>query len=390
MRHLKKFGELFEGYEESSEIFSPEFRKELRSELPNLKKEIKYYLNRGLNGYLDLVEVDDKTHPALFLEASKTPLIFNTFYVDNSGNLRIVKNPKLTDDAQLTNLLTKDLNSINDFLSSIGKNPLPNSFFIDSFKKEYYNGIRNQNGAEYISKIISYIFDDYKDFIKKTKSTGEQITKEAVTNLPAFKEIEGIGGSDQTSERIWSNGNLKIVHPILLNTNWRGESLQDYITVYSGGPIRITSDGRPAIMTGAPGDIIANIQGWNDKLDYVLKYLLRKIAKEYFKITSTNELKKLSSGTVGDFFNSIIKDYSSDEFFKWLSSQTDKVQDFVLNSGIDLKDYIEKDPSKAAIQMKKVYSNPSLKKLLSGLNPETAKVFNQNLGLVGNLGDLGF
>ena len=40
--------------------------------------------------------------------------------------------------------------------------------------------------------------------------------------------------------------------------------------------------------------------------------------------------------------------------------------------------------------MKKVYSNPSLKKLLSGLDPETAKEFNQNLELVGNLGDLGF
>jgi len=143
-------------------------------------------------------------------------------------------------------------------------------------------------------------------------------------------------------------------------------------------------------MTGAPGDIIANLQGWNDKLDYVLRYLLRKIAKEYFKITSTNELKKLSSGTEADFFNYIIKDYSGEEFFQWLSKQNDKVQDFVLNTGIDLKDYIEKDPAKAAIQMKKVYSNPNLKKLLSGLDPETAKEFNQNLGLVGNLGDLGF
>ena len=147
---------------------------------------------------------------------------------------------------------------------------------------------------------------------------------------------------------------------------------------------------RPAVMTGAPGDIIVNLQGWNSKLDYVLRYLLRRIAKEYFKITSTNELKKLSSGTVGDFFNSIIKDYSSEGFFEWFSQQNDKVQDFVLNSGIELKDYIEKDPAKAAIQMKKVYRNPSLKKLLSGLDPETAKEFSQNLELVGNLGDLGF
>ena len=193
-----------------------------------------------------------------------------------------------------------------------------------------------------------------------------------------------------TTERIWGNGNIKIIHPVLNNTNWRGEEIQDSITVYSGGPIRVTNDTRPAIMTSAPGDIIVNLQGWDNKLDYVLGYLLRRIAKEYFKITSTNELKKLSSGTVGDFFNSLIKDYSGEEFFQWFSRQNDKVQDFVLNSGIEINDYIEKDPAKAAIQMKKVYNNPSLKKLLSGLDPETAKEFNQNLGLVGNLGDLGF
>ena len=390
MRHLKKFVEIFEGDEGSSDIFSPEFRRELNKELSTIKNEIKYYLNRGLKGHFDLVKIGDKTHPTLFLDGSNIPLVFTAFYVNNTGNLELVKNTSIPLEDQINKLLEKDLSSINAFLSSIGKNPIPKDFFLNAFKKDFYNGIRKEDGSQYMSKIISYVFGDYKDFIKKSKSTGEQITKEAVTNLPVFKEIEGIGGNDQTSERIWGNGNLKIIHPILLHTNWRGENLQDYITVYSGGPIRITSDGRPAIMTGAPGDIIANLQGWNDKLDYVLRYLLRKIAKEYFKITSTNELKKLSSGTVGDFFNSIIKDYSGEEFFQWLSRQNDKVQNFVLNSGIDLKDYIEKDPAKAAIQMKKVYSNPSLKKLLSGLDPETAKEFNQNLGLVGNLGDLGF
>jgi hypothetical protein len=343
---------------------------------------MKYFLNRGFNGYFDLVEIDGKNHPSLFLDGSEEPLVFNTFYSDGDGNL--VMSPYTRDT------LNKDLDSINSFLSSIDKTPLTKEYFLSTFDSDYYNGVRKENGPNYLVKILSYVIERYKDYIKKTKSSGDKIDKAAITNLPVFKEIEGIGGNDQTSERIWGNGNLKIIHPILLNSNWRGEDKQDYITIYSGGPIRITSDGRPAVMTGAPGDIIVNLQGWNDKLGYVLRYLLRKIAKEYFKITSTNELKKLSSGTVGDFFNSIIKDYSGEEFFQWLSRQNDKVQNFVLNSGIDLKDYIEKDPAKAAIQMKKVYSNPSLKKLLSGLDPETAKDFNQNLDLVGNLGDLGF
>jgi len=382
MKYIKKFGEVFEGYEGSNELFSPNFRKIFKQELSSIKDKMKYFLNRGFNGYFDLVEIDGKNHPALFLDGSEEPLVFNTFYSDGDGNL--VMSP------YTRNTLNKDLDSINSFLSSIDKTPLTKEYFLSTFDSDYYNGVRKENGPDYLVKILSYVIERYKDYIKKTKSSGDKIDKAAITNLPVFKEIEGIGGNDQTSERIWGNGNLKIIHPILLNSNWRGEDKQDYITIYSGGPIRITSDGRPAVMTGAPGDIIVNLQGWNDKLGYVLRYLLRKIAKEYFKITSTNELKKLSSGTVGDFFNSIIKDYSGEEFFQWLSRQNDKVQNFVLNSGIDLKDYIEKDPAKAAIQMKKVYSNPSLKKLLSGLDPETAKDFNQNLGLVGNLGDLGF
>lgn len=382
MKYIKKFGEVFEGYDGSNELFSPNFRKIFKQELSSIKDNMKYYLNRGFKGYFDLVEIDGKNHPTLFLDGSEEPLVFNTFYSGGDGNLVMSTNTKDT--------LNKDLDSINSFLSSIDKTPLTREYFLNTFNSDYYNGVRKENGPEYLVKIISYVIERYKDYIKKTKSSGDKIDKESVINLPAFKDLEGIGALDGTTERIWGNGNIKIIHPILNNTNWRGEEKQDSITVYSGGPIRVTSDMRPAVMTGAPGDIIVNLQGWNSKLDYVLRYLLRRIAKEYFKITSTNELKKLSSGTVGDFFNYIIEDYSGEKLFQWLSQQNDKVQDFVLSSGIDLKNYIEKDPAKAAIQMKKVYRNPSLKKLLNGLNPETTKEFNQNLELVGNLGDLGF
>ena len=86
MRHLKKFVEIFEGNEGSSDIFSPAFRQEVNKELLSIKNEMKYYLNRGFKGYFDLVKVDGKTHPALFLDGSKTPLVFNTFYVNNSAN----------------------------------------------------------------------------------------------------------------------------------------------------------------------------------------------------------------------------------------------------------------------------------------------------------------
>jgi hypothetical protein len=132
------------------------------------------------------------------------------------------------------------------------------------------------------------------------------------------------------------------------------------------------------------------MKDWDSKLDFVLKYLLRKIAKEYFGVSCNNELKKLSSGTVGDFFNSIINDYSPEKFFDWISNQSQSVQDYILDSGVDLTDFIKKEPSKAAIAMKRVYNNPAIKKQIANLDAEISQEFSQNLGLVGNLGDLGF
>ena len=71
---------------------------------------MKYFLNRGFNGYFDLVEIDGKNHPALFLDGSEEPLVFNTFYSGGDGDLVMSTNTRDT--------LNKDLNSINSFLSS--------------------------------------------------------------------------------------------------------------------------------------------------------------------------------------------------------------------------------------------------------------------------------
>jgi hypothetical protein len=101
MRHLKKFVEIFEGDEGSSDIFSPEFRRELNKELSNVKSEIKYYLNRGLKGHFDLVKIGDKTHPTLFLDGSNIPLVFSAFYVNNTGNLELVKNTSIPLEDQI-------------------------------------------------------------------------------------------------------------------------------------------------------------------------------------------------------------------------------------------------------------------------------------------------
>jgi hypothetical protein len=75
MKYIKKFGEVFEGYEGSNELFSPNFRKIFKQELSSIKDKMKYFLNRGFNGYFDLVEIDGKNHPSLFFDGSEEPLV---------------------------------------------------------------------------------------------------------------------------------------------------------------------------------------------------------------------------------------------------------------------------------------------------------------------------
>jgi len=384
MLHLKKFSDLFESAP-SLDFFPDNFKEVFKGDLINIKTDLKYALARGLRGHFGTTLKNGKIYPVFYFDGSDIPLIFNSFYAENG---------KLAPEKNLDVSLDEDLESVNKFLSSIGKSPLPRVLFNSEFNG-YYSGIgpnkSRLNGSNYIGSMIGLVLGDYKEFLKSEKDQGDEVSIEAIKKLPVFKDLLGIGAGDATSERIWQNGNFKITHPILSNKDsWTGNDIQDAITIYSGGPVRITSSGRPAIMSGAPGDIVVNMKDWDSKLDFVLKYLLRKIAKEYFGVSGNNELKKLSSGTVGDFFNSVINDYSPEKFFDWISNQSQSVQDYILDSGVDLKDFIEKYPAKAAIAMKRVYNNPAIKKQLGNLDSESSQEFLQNLGLVGNLNDLGF
>lgn len=384
MIYLKKFTELFESAP-SSDFFQENFKTAFKGDLTNIKSDLKYALARGLKGHFGTTLKNGRTYPAFYFGGLDIPLIFNSFYSDNA---------KLVPEKNLDEALDKDFESINKFLSSIGKDPLPRVLFDSNFDGSYSGIGRNKsrlNGSNYIGSMISLVLGEYKEFLKNTKNQGNQVSIEAIKKLPVFSELIGIGAKDATSERIWKNGNFKIVHPILQSRDWYSkEDINDSITIYSGGPVRVTSSGRPAIMSGAPGDIVVNIKDWAYKLDYVLRYLLRKIAKEHFDITRTTELNKISSGSVKDFFNSVLKDYSAEKLINWITDQDQKVQQYIFSLGIDLKDFIEKDPEKAAFALKNVYNNPNVIKQIDLLNPAVSKYFRKNLELIGNLGDLGF
>jgi len=246
---------------------------------------------------------------------------------------------------------------------------------------------------QYYEPYLKLILNNAK-YLKSGKVEEETIGKSQIQATPAFKEFLGIGGEEITTPRIWNNGNLKLTHPILdfdgydyaSRSRIRG---RDSITIHSRGPIRVTSSDRPAVMTSAPGFLINSLDGWEQKIAFVTKFLKKRIAKNIFGITSTKQLDEISALSTTAYWQRLI-DIDAQKFFEWLESNSDDFMNMVFDSGLDLRKYISEDPAKAAITLKKVYKHPAVQDAVSKLSPGDTDDFKDQLTLSGNLGELGF
>jgi hypothetical protein len=222
----------------------------------------------------------------------------------------------------------------------------------------------------------------------------EDVTIDQIKATPEFIDLVNFGGYDDTSDRIWKNGNFRISHPDLAYSgyNWMTKKNEDgmsTVTIYSSGPVRTTSGDRPTIINSAPGFKITNLDGWRRKIDWVKKYLMKRLAKDKFDISSRKKQEELAALPTGDYFTALL-DIDDERFIDWLLSHSEEFVTKVLDSGVNLKDYIESDPAKAAVKLKKIYKLPAVKKAIDSLDQEATKDFADNITLTGNLGEIGF
>jgi len=231
--------------------------------------------------------------------------------------------------------------------------------------------------------------NDFKTFESLSNS---DLDLSAILASDVFSELEKIGAKNVTTDRIWKNGNFKLFHPVLTKS-WKSRSgqqieVEDYVTIYSNGPIRGTSSGRPFVMGSAPGNPITNMEEFMEKLKWVLTYLKKKIGKDVFDITTKTPLEVLADTDTKGFFSMLCRREPA-KFLEWLDKQEKMVAQEALKS-IDLKDFIEEDPVKAASILKKYYNIPEIKEVLNKLDPSVRKDFEQDLNLLGGLYTLGF
>lgn len=404
MKHIKEY-QVFEKEDAQGKV-SEELKKKYPKLSSALKSEFRYFFTRGLSGYFDIKENDEEQDILTFVpsEGSIPPIEFNLYFIP--GNIEATFQMEPVDEPY-KDLLQKDVDSIqafckhlqipdwsNDYLSQMRMfnntfdaiSKWPN---IQASSTTWFGNSRIQYYEPYLKLILNYA-----KYLKSGKVEAATIGKPQIQATPAFKEFLGIGGQEITTQRIWNNGNLKLTHPILAYNTYDYGGRQyvkgmDSITIHSSGPIRVTSADRPAVMNSAPGFLINSLDGWEQKIAFVTKFLKKRIAKNIFGITSTKQLEEISSLGTSEYWEKLI-DLDAETFFSWLESQGDNFMNTVIGSGLDLRKYIASDPAKAAITLKKVYKHSAVKSAITKLSPNDVDDFTDQLTLSGNLGELGF
>jgi hypothetical protein len=384
--------------ESRKEIISQDIKKSYPDFYKELIKNSKYYLNRGLDGNFGLDDFQGGEIIAFEPSGSDKKIKFHLFRPSNA--IQSYEQSK----GSLKDLLELDVNSINNYLSSIGFSGITLNEILERFRSKYGNMNSNVNLDRWPNPIVnrsswrstlsdifmnyySVIFDIISDFQKKEGITKrEKISLDDILNLPEFKELEKIGFYSTTTPAIWKNGNIRFTHPFL-----KFRDVLDTITIYQGGPVRLTIDSRPALVTSAPGFTLNTKEDWTKKITWVNSYLKRKILKDKFGISSKKEQETLSSLDNEDFLMKLFE-IEGEKFDNFLQEILDSSQakEGILGSKGLIQKMIEQDPEKTARIFKEFYREKEIEDAVRDLPQKTQDEFKFALWILGDLSQLGF
>lgn len=393
--------------ESTKETYSEELRKSYKDFYRELAKEnIKYYLNRGLSGKFGVGDFQDGKILTFEPTGSENKIQFHLFKISSGID------PFIKSNGTLEDLLKLDLGSINNYFSSIGipkmtLDELTNSLdprarrygkdykqVLLNLKNTYSGGLVGRYFHEaflyYYSIILEKIMDAQK---KSTSSKKEKINLDDILNLPEFKELEKLGFYSTTTPAIWKNGNFRFTHPFLRyeNNMVSGDLGHNTVTIYQGGPVRLTTSFRPALVSSAPGFSLNTKEDWKKKIAWVDSFLKRKILKDKFDVISKEEQESLSSLNSEDFLMKLFE-IGGDKFNNFLQEILDSPQSKkgILTSKNIIKKMIEEDPEKTARIFKEFYKEKEIEDVVRGLPQKTQDEFKFALGILGDLNQLGF
>jgi len=211
-----------------------------------------------------------------------------------------------------------------------------------------------------------------------------------------------LGAIDTTTPVIQRNGNIRLEHPQIMGDfteRWTGIEKPCTLTIYRQGPIRVQTAEVPNLMRGSdvPRQEVKSIDDWAEKLNWSREYMVKKLLRDRFEIGSRIEQDRMAAGELGISMGRIAAKYP-EKFLEWIEEISEEAKSAILGSleSADPKamqriaEWINSNPSKAAISLKKMHGTDFLKKLIPALDPNIAKDFEENIEVVGSLDKLGF
>jgi len=185
---------------------------------------------------------------------------------------------------------------------------------------------------------------------------------------------------------------INVEHKTLgIHSDSRGNHLGNY-TIFQSGYVRCYTNTPIKVRGALDGDknFVMNIKQWQERLNLIRNHIMR------FIITGDMGISDATAGhiqanekTLEDKFKYLIS-RRPNSFIKWLKTLESKHIEEILDLlNKEIVTLITSKPSQWAFTLKSIYKNPGIKRIIANLSPGVAHTFAGNLGLVGDLHDLG-
>lgn len=209
-----------------------------------------------------------------------------------------------------------------------------------------------------------------------------------------YKNLLIIGCIDLGSATRSNRPELKInvAHPILGEyTSSRGKYLGNY-TVFQTGYIRLFLD-RPSMIRNAINmdkKYVMDIREWENHLRIVENDLLRAIMGDKMGLGHSTINHVLSFPTLKKKFEELLSGMPN-AFINWVRGLENENVEAILDLvSDDIAKRIASNPGQWAHTLKSIHKNPAVARIVKKLSPGVAHTFSGDLGLTGDLYDLGF
>jgi len=233
------------------------------------------------------------------------------------------------------------------------------------------------------------------------------VTLEDIHNLAIWKDLITIGCRD-LSDVFWSPRreeiNIKLDHETLgigdsitaRHSSGYSMGTENYnnLTLFQTGYLRYYDTKPNKILDSIRGDRnhVMTISEWESRLTHIFDFIFEKIVSDENRMGFTKSdfvFVRRNRTSLSNKFSYLLNENPS-KVFHWLNEMESEISERIIDLiAKDIIKLIKESPGRMAIGMKGSYKNPAIIRIINSLDKELRISFKSDLGLVGDLNELG-